>query len=285
MGQSAHGVVASVTQQFRAPATWCLWGMVTTILVVAGPFGTYDHLSFGQRAVFWPLLTALSLVIAIPIQVIVKRLKRDWPVLLQDVVTVILFSAIFAPVPVLVGWMILGDAVDEILGYFELFVAILVLSLATLAARCALKPRTRPGLTAAPSPEPKPGHQPDRLSHSVLDAPPPRFLRRLDGVTQGQILRLSVNDHYVNVHLSDGDCRRVLMRFSDAVEELEGLEGLCVHRSHWVARHAVRTAERDGGREVVILVDGSRVPVSRTYRPGLVAAGWIVDHRPAAKAR
>ena len=40
------------------------------------------------------------------------------------------------------------------------------------------------------------------------------------------------------------------MRLSDAVEELEGLEGAQTHRSWWVARDAVRGVERGDGRAI-----------------------------------
>lgn len=65
------------------------------------------------------------------------------------------------------------------------------------------------------------------------------------------------------------------MRLSDAVAELEGIEGAQVHRSWWVARGAIAEARRGDGRATLTLKDGSEVPVSRTYARRLREHGWI----------
>jgi DNA-binding LytR/AlgR family response regulator len=57
-----------------------------------------------------------------------------------------------------------------------------------------------------------------------------------------------------------------LMRFSDALAELDGLAGLQVHRSHWVAGCAVVEMKKQNGRCVVVLQNGTEVPVSRAYQ-------------------
>jgi DNA-binding LytR/AlgR family response regulator len=67
----------------------------------------------------------------------------------------------------------------------------------------------------------------------------------------------------------------ILMRLSDAVSELEGLEGAQTHRSWWVAKDAVTGAERGDGRATLTLKDGSEVPVSRAYARTLRAEGWF----------
>ena len=64
------------------------------------------------------------------------------------------------------------------------------------------------------------------------------------------------------------------MRLTDALGELEGLEGAQVHRSWWVARDAVVGAERGNGRASLTLKTGAVAPVSRTYAQALRAAGW-----------
>ena len=66
----------------------------------------------------------------------------------------------------------------------------------------------------------------------------------------------------------------ILMRLSDAVEELEGLEGAQTHRSWWVAREAVRAVERGDGRATLTLDGGLSAPVSRRYARMLRDAEW-----------
>jgi DNA-binding LytR/AlgR family response regulator len=65
------------------------------------------------------------------------------------------------------------------------------------------------------------------------------------------------------------------MRLSDAVVELEGLEGARVHRSWWVARDAVTDARRGDGKATLTLENGVEAPVSRAYARALREAGWF----------
>ena len=84
-----------------------------------------------------------------------------------------------------------------------------------------------------------------------------------------------MQDHYVEVHTAAGT-EMLLLRFRDALREVEDVNGLRVHRSHWVARAAIVGVERGrGGRVALRLVNGSRIPVSRSFAPALKAQGWI----------
>ncbi len=106
-------------------------------------------------------------------------------------------------------------------------------------------------------------------------AAPPRFLERLPVKLRGaEIFAVEAEDHYLRLHTSKGQ-DLILMRLSDAVAELEGLEGAQVHRSWWVARGAVEDARRGDGRATLTLRDGAKVPVSRAYAKALRASGWI----------
>lgn len=75
------------------------------------------------------------------------------------------------------------------------------------------------------------------------------------------------------VHHSGGS-EMILCRMEDAARELGGL-GRRVHRSWWVAADAVESVEREGQRTLLRLSDDRHVPVSRSYRPDLKAAGWL----------
>ena len=83
-----------------------------------------------------------------------------------------------------------------------------------------------------------------------------------------------MEDHYLRVHTALGS-DLILLRMRDAVSELDGLEGVLVHRSWWVARSAVRAVERDGRSLRLILPDGLVAPVARTMVPVLKNAGWL----------
>jgi hypothetical protein len=106
-------------------------------------------------------------------------------------------------------------------------------------------------------------------------APPPRFLARLPIKLAGADLwAIEAEDHYLRLHTSKGD-DLILMRLADALVELEGIEGARTHRSWWVARQAVVSAERAEGRATLTLAGGLKAPVSRAYVKPLRAAGWF----------
>lgn len=105
-------------------------------------------------------------------------------------------------------------------------------------------------------------------------AAPPRFLERLPLKLRGaDVWAVEAEDHYLRLHTSRGQ-DLILMRLSDAVAELEGLEGAQTHRSWWVAKDAVTDARRGDGRATLTLKDGAQVPVSRAYAKALREAGW-----------
>jgi LytTr DNA-binding domain len=107
------------------------------------------------------------------------------------------------------------------------------------------------------------------------DAPPPKFLERLPPRLSGaELFAVEAEDHYLRLHTSLGQ-DLILMRLADALVELEGLEGAQTHRSWWVARAAVASAERLDGRAVLTLKDGAEVPVSRGFARALRTAGWF----------
>lgn len=113
-------------------------------------------------------------------------------------------------------------------------------------------------------------------THAAAEgAPPPKFLDRLPPKLRGaELYAVEAEDHYLRLHTSLGQ-DLILLRLSDAIAELEGIEGAQVHRSWWVARAAVASAERGDGRAVLTLKDGAQTPVSRSYAKALRAEGWF----------
>ena len=114
-------------------------------------------------------------------------------------------------------------------------------------------------------------------THAALDeaAPPPAFLERLPARLRGaELYAVEAQDHYLRLHTSKGE-DLILMRLSDAIDELEGIEGAQTHRSWWVARDGVDDAKRADGRATIRLKDGAEVPVSRTFARALRHAGWF----------
>lgn len=115
---------------------------------------------------------------------------------------------------------------------------------------------------------------PIRTAASLYPAKPVRFVGRMPlHLRAGRIIAVQAEDHYLRVHTDLGS-DLILMRLSDAVAELDGLEGAQTHRSWWVAKEAVRGAKRGDGRATLELEGGLTAPVSRSYAATLREAGW-----------
>jgi DNA-binding LytR/AlgR family response regulator len=93
-------------------------------------------------------------------------------------------------------------------------------------------------------------------------------------VNAGDILAVHAEDHYLRLYSSTGS-QLVYMTMSDALAQLEGADGLQVHRSWWVARRAVGHAVRRGRRAHLHLTCGAIAPVARARLADLKAAGWL----------
>jgi hypothetical protein len=114
-----------------------------------------------------------------------------------------------------------------------------------------------------------------RTHAAAPSAPPAKFLARLPEKLKGaELFAVEAEDHYLRLHTSLGQ-DLILMRLADAIAELEGLEGAQTHRSWWVARAAIASAERGDGRATLTLKDGAEVPVSRGFARELRSAGWF----------
>ncbi|HEY5411990.1 MAG TPA: LytTR family DNA-binding domain-containing protein [Caulobacteraceae bacterium] len=102
-----------------------------------------------------------------------------------------------------------------------------------------------------------------------------KFMARLPfRLREAALYAVEAEDHYLRVRTSLGS-ELILMRLSDAVEELEGLDGAQTHRSWWVAKAAIADVKRADGRAVLTLKDGAEAPVSRTQARALRQAGWF----------
>lgn len=103
-----------------------------------------------------------------------------------------------------------------------------------------------------------------QLLRPAAPAPAPAFLQRFDPPVKGQVFAVQAQEHYVRVVTAEG-AGTTLYRFGDALRELEGLSGLKVHRSFWVADAGV-AALKTGKRGLrIVLRNGEQVPVSARH--------------------
>ncbi|HXA40888.1 MAG TPA: LytTR family DNA-binding domain-containing protein [Phenylobacterium sp.] len=166
--------------------------------------------------------------------------------------------ALAVPYSVVVGvttHLVLRSNFDDPLQIADLLVSVIVVTTVMVTINVLVARRTE-GLTEASS-------------------APAKFLDRLPPKLRGaDVWAVEAEDHYLRLHTSRGQ-DLILMRLSDAVAELEGIEGAQVHRSWWVSRGAIAHAVRGDGRATLTLTDGAEVPVSRPYARLLRERGWI----------
>ena len=253
------------------PVVPVIWGVMSIFGIVAGPFGTLQSISLGMRCLYWPVIIGLGVLVGAVLRVLVddymglRRYTAEAPLLA-------LFSALLLTPPF--WWLTDLVASDRAAApeVSEMALYVFVASMAVSTLRHAFNPNSdllrmwteEEGGAALPDLEAEAAAPP------TADEGGPRLAARLPEGDCGPIVRLQVRDHYVEVITPTGR-RSLLMRFADAVAEMEGVEGLQVHRSHWVARAAIRALVRRRGKVRVVMCDGSEVPVSRTYLPQVEA--------------
>jgi DNA-binding LytR/AlgR family response regulator len=102
----------------------------------------------------------------------------------------------------------------------------------------------------------------------------PDFFRRVPPALGRDLLALEMEDHYLRIHTALGS-DLILLRLRDALAELGPSRGRQVHRSWWVAEGAIASAEGNARRPMLVLRNGLRVPVSKTFRDQVKQAGWL----------
>jgi len=227
-------------------------------LAFIGPFGTATA-PLWQRTLYWVGLCAAGTGMAIGIDLFMHVLFD--PTDRRPFATALATALIMTPPATLLvwwvtvrlfGWQVMHGSMLEFAG------PVLLICLAMNLVN-ALAHRSPPHTHAS----------------SGENAGPPRFLERLPAKLRGGALyAVSAEDHYLRLHTSKGS-DLILMRLSDAIAELEGLEGAQTHRSWWVAKSAVKGAKPGDGRAMLELEGGVTAPVSRGYARALRAEGWF----------
>lgn len=222
------------------------------ILGIIGPFGSDEILRMFPRIVYWLTVAGVTFVTGHCIAGALFAYARaaDLPVWGLFPVICLISSAVIYGEVLAMNWLVFAPrphTIDPVFLAANIFAIVTVVTLAVHVA-----------VPSTPLPE-------DTT---------PRILQRLPLPMRGRLLSLSVTDHYVHVSTEQGT-HMLLMRLSDAIAETEPETGQQIHRSHWVARDAIERVERGPRKCEVVLQDGTRLPVSRTYLPQLKQAGFL----------
>jgi DNA-binding LytR/AlgR family response regulator len=233
----------------RAPRFWATFVIVVLIFAVTGPYGTSERMAAGERLSYWLAVQTAAWAIAILCSVIAEVLLRTR---IENMFSRMMIGSIVAALPIgfVLGGIDLafGDPAGVDNSLHRALMAVPLCALFCLLTYMAMHQR----IAKAAVPEMS------GLASTVS------ILDRLKPQNRGNLLRLSVQDHYTEVVTSRGR-ELVLLRFADALRETGATPGLRVHRSHWIADAHVESLERRDGKLAIIVGDGTVIPVSRSY--------------------
>lgn len=116
------------------------------------------------------------------------------------------------------------------------------------------------------------------IIHAMLDKVPlqthqnisnkierPKLIEKLPiKYRNAQIFAIKSEDHYLRIYTSLGE-ELMLYRLSDAIIDLDGIEGVQTHRSWWVAIDAIENSIKDYGKNKFLIKNQIEVPISRSY--------------------
>lgn len=243
------------------------------VLTVIGPFGTFQDLRPLARLAYWGGLITVGFLAFEGLAQVALRVVRGravgWPLVVGAAalgVTVVQTLLVAA-----VEWNVRGHDFFSVAGFLELMLYVGTVTVVVAAVPVLLDLRDR-GLVGVPAPPIDPPSTPPPADAPAAE---PRLYARIPPRLGRELLALAMEDHYVRVHTALGS-DLILMRLRDAVAELDGVPGMQVHRSFWVAAHAVAAVERrPDGRLTLALTNGLRVPVSRSHAARVRASGWL----------
>ena len=224
---------------------------VALLLAYLAPFGT-DKAPFAPRALYWVLTMAAMTSLGVASTLAARKVRG---ISHSDALTAATAFSLLVGLGAPLVWL----STDL---YFDFPIRISQFGYFAAPVNWVTDRSAKEGAVAqAPAP-------------ASIDAPV-KLLQRLPPALRGaEILAVSAEDHYLRVHTDRGS-DLILLRLSDAMAELSGLEGEQTHRSWWVARAAVKAVRRTDGRAELTLIDGQKVPVSRAQAQRLKALGWF----------
>ena len=217
------------------------------VLVTIGPFGTDKSLSFAERLLYWGVEATATFFCgvfagAFSQSLLRQYITREW--------LIIAISGLFVSIPIgiivtIINITTFGAGFATTANLTGVALNCLLISFAITVIYNLIT--GRPGQTFE---TPNPTHS--------------KFFDRIPLELGKNLLHLSSQDHYVEA-TTDRGSTLVLLRFSDAIDELDPDLGMRIHRAYWVSFAAINKTRREDGKLLIETADGKTFPVSRTY--------------------
>ncbi|MCF6292162.1 MAG: LytTR family transcriptional regulator [Robiginitomaculum sp.] len=222
---------------------------IGTVLAIISPFGVTSHLPIIGGLVYWIGILAWGWAVGKFVGPAMLRFLPAMAVGWFYLIVSVIMALIILPAILIVQYVI--DSPIAFQYWLNLYFMIWIISLCITGVSYLIE-------------------RPDKSPKDGSD-----FMLRIPAkIADGTLYAISSEDHYLRIQTERGS-DLILMRLGDAMAELDGYDGMQVHRSWWVARQGVEKIEREQNRVFLILRDGTKVPVSRTFTPKIRAAGWL----------
>lgn len=258
-------------REFRVHA--CIYSVVALLFVIVGPFETGGE-AFLFRLVYW--FSSLSVFGGLILPIVARMLRVSGWIELTPLIPGAIITLCLAAIPMTV--VIFGSDV-LFLSLLKVAYSFSLISLAELEGLIDSEPYDLAaalllyvqvlvivviniGLVSVVVMQRRDGPV---LEQSLSVRPGAAFFSRLPDRLGTNLLYMQMEDHYLRVVTKAGE-DLVLVRLRDAMNELEGLGGLQVHRSWWVVSSEIEKLSRTGRRTELIMSDSARVPVSNSFR-------------------
>jgi LytTr DNA-binding domain len=261
-GTALHLALREVQQELRLPLTWAILGAIIIVVSLSGPFQTLTLLSPLPRFAYWAFVVAACFVAAnffgTWTRIACKR--NNWREPWLFLATGLACGLSAACVVLLANTLAFSGSQPSLrtvllLVFNTTLIGMVITAVYTIVGRTRVKQKAE-NFSADEKPQ------------------PPRLMQRLPLAKRGTLISISATDHYVHVTTSRGK-EMILMRLKDAMEEAAPIDGLQIHRSHWIAREAVRAVHRRSGRIIVEMEEGEELPASRSFIGDLRKAGLL----------
>ncbi|WP_375280297.1 LytTR family DNA-binding domain-containing protein [Pseudooctadecabacter sp.] len=223
------------------------------VVAISGPFGTFEAHGLAWRLAYWGTVIGCSIPIGILCRTFWEQVLSASDQWVKDLVVIGTLALIFGPLVVGFNIWLTGERTYNSVA----------LPLASLVTFCV-------GLGLV------------TIRRWIHDSHPQQVARKRDrlldriGAPEGRRLAHVCSDnHHIRIYTDDGTEYRILMRLRDAIAEIDVEEGLCTHRSHWVAQFKIDRVDALSGKEVVRMTCGTPVPIGPKYRPELISAGVL----------
>lgn len=256
---------AYAVSRFCTPLTGLLFLCALILTTVTGPFGTFDGMTLWWRGLYWFIMLVGVFVLGCMALAIVLGVWGGRRRLVNALLCALVMTLLFSPYALVLQWTFCAISAMRPFGAGTTVIYVFLLSVIVFVLRAQLVDDAAGLRDRAAAADPS----------TKAKTPVPRLVRRLSVEGAPDIVRLEAQDHLIEVVTTAGR-EKLRMRFGDAIDEMEPVDGFCTHRSHWVAAAAVVAAERGKpGTMYLRLINGERVPVSRTYRPDVERRGYL----------